>query len=85
MRRHRGEDAIGRTDAEGLGERDGLAVARAVRSRYPNAPILVVTGTVRMGGRLQELLNLSGTRYLEKPFSREALLGALEALFTPTL
>jgi CheY-like chemotaxis protein len=65
------------------GDRDGLAVALEVRSRFPNAPILVVTGTVRMGGRLQDLLNLSGTQYLEKPFSREALLGAVEALFSP--
>lgn len=64
------------------GERDGLAVARAVRSRFPDTPILVVTGTARMSGRLQELLSLSGTQYLEKPFSKDALLGALEGLLS---
>ncbi len=64
------------------GDADGLAVAKAVRARFPDTPILVVTGTRMESGRLQALLSLPATRLLEKPFGTDALLEAVEDLLS---
>ena len=57
---------------------DGLAVARAVRDRYPKLPVLLMSGsadTVTVQRHLQDPYN----RFSPKPFDAAGLLGAIRS------
>ena len=47
--------------------RDGVHLAELLRSRFPAAPVLLVSGTPSMD-RINRVLALSGTSFIEKPF-----------------
>lgn len=69
------------TDFDLRGRLDGLDVARAMRERDPQAPILLVTGSGTALPRVKELLQLSRTRLLTKPFQQSALDQAIGSFF----
>lgn len=56
------------TDFDLRGQFDGLDVARAMKARDPEAPILLVTGSGATLPRVRELLSIPNTVLLAKPF-----------------
>lgn len=61
------------TDFDLRGNFDGLDVARAMRVRDPQAPILLVTGSGANLPRVKELLAMPSTAIVEKPFQIDRL------------
>src|SRR5271166_99397 len=58
---------------------DGVSILRAVRTRKPSLPILVLTGRTRVEDRVQ-CLDLGADDYLAKPFSFTELSARIRAL-----
>lgn len=57
----------------------GPELARALRERRPTLPVLLVSGYSE-SGIPQDLMRTPGTIFVEKPFSTDALLGAVREL-----
>jgi CheY-like chemotaxis protein len=66
-------------------ERDGLELIGALRSRHPGIHIIAITGGGHLPGSkyLQLARGLGAHSLLEKPFSREELLAAVDAALAP--
>jgi two-component system, cell cycle sensor histidine kinase and response regulator CckA len=56
---------------------DGLHLAEAVRRRYPNLPVLFISGYSHFYNRLSDLLDQGRTWFLQKPFSPVQLVQAV--------
>ena len=56
---------------------DGLHVAEAVRMRFPDAHILLITGSAMNHTRIEALLRLPNTTFFSKPFDLHKLEGTL--------
>jgi len=56
------------------GERDGLDLARTVRARWPDLPVLLATGYSEAGGRATQ----EGFNLLAKPYRAAALVAMIE-------
>jgi two-component system copper resistance phosphate regulon response regulator CusR len=63
-----------------LPKRDGFDVARTLRSRAVQAPILMLTARDRLGDKV-EGLDAGADDYLTKPFEFEELMARLRALY----
>jgi len=63
----------------GLPKLDGLEVARRIRERQDDVPILILTARDALDSRV-EGLDLGADDYLVKPFERQELLARLRAL-----
>jgi two-component system, OmpR family, copper resistance phosphate regulon response regulator CusR len=63
----------------GLPRLDGISILRAVRTRKPSMPILVLTGRTRVEERVQ-CLDLGADDFLGKPFSFSELSARIRAL-----
>jgi CheY-like chemotaxis protein len=61
----------------GVRETDGFDVARQVRQRHPNMPVLFISGRP---WKLEEHNATENDRLLAKPFRMSALLGAVQQL-----
>lgn len=68
------------TDFDLRGPLDGLDVARAMKVKDSQAPILLVTGSGETLPRVKEILSLPGTALLGKPFHLEAIEHAVGTL-----
>ena len=62
-----------------LPDMDGAALARRLRGRRPKLPIVFATGAATDAGP-----PIAGTRILGKPFRRQALLDAIDAVVRST-
>ena len=62
--------------------RDGLSLAREVRERWPDLPVVIVTGLMT-DSLWQEVGGLSRVSVLPKPFSEQQLRSALERSAVP--
>ena len=69
------------TDFDLHGPLDGLDVAQAAKERYPNIPIILTTGSAGSLPRIEELLQLSRTLFLAKPFQQSELDRAIGSFF----
>jgi two-component system, OmpR family, copper resistance phosphate regulon response regulator CusR len=63
----------------GLPRLDGVSILRAVRTRKPSMPILILTGRSRVEERV-ECLDLGADDFLSKPFSFSELSARIRAL-----
>ena len=61
---------------------DGLSFVRVLKSRLPQAGVIVVSGRVEER-ELDEFKKLGVHAVLEKPFTPEKLVEALELVFPP--
>jgi two-component system cell cycle sensor histidine kinase/response regulator CckA len=57
---------------------DGLSLAEAVRRRYPDLPVLFISGYSHFYSRLSEILDQGRTWFLQKPFSPYQLVEAVK-------
>lgn len=57
---------------------DGLSLVEAVRRRYPNLPVLFISGYSHFYSRLSEILDQGRTWFLQKPFSPYQLVEAVK-------
>ena len=64
------------TDIQMPGSMDGLNLAAAIRGRWPPIKIVVTSGLLNVGA--DDLP--SGSRFLAKPYSAPAIIGALREL-----
>jgi DNA-binding response OmpR family regulator len=74
-----GEDALDAliTDIElGPGE-DGFEVSREARRRWPDIPVIYVSGTARLQFASE---GVSGAEFISKPFMPEGVIEALERI-----
>lgn len=62
-------------------EMDGLEVQRELNARGVAMPVIVLTGHGDVGTAVQAM-KAGAVDFLEKPFERDVLLGAIEAAFT---
>jgi DNA-binding response OmpR family regulator len=58
---------------------DGLELAEILRQRFPDVPVLLMSGQAT-GGAGDTGLELPGGQFLQKPFSREELAAKVRAL-----
>lgn len=64
-----------------LGDKDGLEVLKAVRSRYPSKPVVLVTGyRDEMTGAIEKGLEIGAYACLYKPFEIEGLLETIREI-----
>jgi CheY-like chemotaxis protein len=61
---------------------DGFKLARILRAKRPELPILIISGFFEKEAMAKESFDGRGTHYLAKPFTREQLVKGLELLFT---
>lgn len=61
------------TDFDLSGSYDGLDVARAIREKFPNASIVLMTSKQGGDRRVSEFLSIPNTLFLEKPFKFDSL------------
>lgn len=59
---------------------DGCAIAEIFRSFFPDAPVIMATGTLVTHPRIQRFKNLSNSSIFEKPFDSYSLLKKLTEL-----
>jgi two-component system cell cycle sensor histidine kinase/response regulator CckA len=57
---------------------DGLSLVETVRRRYPNLPVLFISGYSHFYSRLSEILETGRTWFLQKPFSPNQLVEAVK-------
>lgn len=69
------------TDIEMPGTLDGLALARIMHERYPDAAVVVMSGRIRPGVR--ELP--PNARFFDKPYLHDDIVAALHELLNTTL
>jgi CheY-like chemotaxis protein len=48
---------------------DGLSLVESVRRRFPNLPVVFISGYSHLYGRLSNVLDQERTWFLQKPFS----------------
>jgi two-component system response regulator HydG len=64
-----------------LGTKDGLDVLKAIRSRYPSKPVVLVTGMrEEMTNSIEKGLKIGAYTYLYKPFEVEALIDTIKEI-----
>ena len=63
---------------------DGLDVIKAVRQQWPHTRIIVITGYATVASAVAAM-KLGALDYLEKPFTDEEIMAAINALWNPTL
>lgn len=54
-------------------EMDGIQILKTLRSKYPNTPVLVISGSVEWVRRKNEVQKLGASDYILKPFDTNAL------------
>jgi two-component system cell cycle sensor histidine kinase/response regulator CckA len=57
---------------------DGLTLVETVRLRYPDLPVLFISGYSHFYSRLSEILDSGRTWFLQKPFSPHQLVEAVK-------
>lgn len=63
---------------------DGFELAKALRAKRPDLPILIISGFFQEGpDPAGDLFESQRIHYLAKPFSKEQLVNGLERLFGP--
>jgi DNA-binding NtrC family response regulator len=63
---------------------DGLEVIKAVRQKWPHTRIIVITGYATVASAV-DAMKLGALDYLEKPFTDEEIMAAINAVWNPTL
>lgn len=64
-----------------LGDKDGLEVLKAVRSKYPSKPVVLVTGyRAEMTDSIEKGLKIGAYTCLYKPFEMEGLLDTIREI-----
>jgi DNA-binding response OmpR family regulator len=64
-----------------LGDKDGLEVLKAVRSKYPSKPVVLVTGyRDEMTDSIEKGLKIGAYTCLYKPFEMEGLLDTIREI-----
>lgn len=61
------------TDGDLGQKRNGVDVAISFRKRFPDSPILMVTGDGPESDRVRALRQIPNAQYLQKPYSNEVL------------
>lgn len=64
-----------------LGQGDGLDVLKAIREKYPNKPVVLITGyREEMGSAIAQGLKIGASTCLYKPLAVDELIGSIEAI-----
>lgn len=63
---------------------DGLDIIKAVRQQCPGTRIIVITGYATVASAV-DAMKLGALDYLEKPFTEEEIMAAINAVRNPTL
>lgn len=67
------------TDVRMPGDMDGLALARTIKARWKDLPVIIMSGDANMSPRFA----LSNAVFLSKPLSLDTLHGAIKKLLPP--
>ncbi|MFQ5441752.1 MAG: response regulator [Thermodesulfobacteriota bacterium] len=59
---------------------EGLEILRSIKSLSPAMPVIIISGFLD-GVEAENIMTMGGVRFLKKPFTKEALLDAVNSLF----